>query len=298
MTLKRRKASSDRHDWLTAPQATAAYPVSASSLRNWAQRCPALGREIRSKPNPAPPFDRLYWRADIERAVSGKRIPRAAVAGFRDEAGHWLSVQKAVIEYRISAPTLNVWRRKGCPVLGGRKLEVRERRFKGRRRHFVRREDLDAIVEARKKGPNDASWVTASRAAAEYGFIRRVLYRFTRASHRLLGRPIRSKRIPVPTAIGKAKRRVFWRADLEKLGRMRRVPSAEWLTISELEARFGFPRQSLKLWRMHGCPHLGGRKPTARVRWIASDSGEPIRVWEYRGSDLEQIAERWKPRSK
>ena len=202
-------------DWLTPEQVKALYGINRHRLGVWGRkRCPALGRKVRTMPNPSRP-GKLYLRADVELG-----LPHEPTDEFQDDAGHWLHIRRAAREYHVSNETLTGWRLRGCPFLGGRKIASCRRKFIGTYRDFVRREDLDAIAAAR----------------------------------------------------------LVWNK------------SSDWLTADEARSLLGLYPQRLSMWRRHGCPHLRGRKLTARLVRIADARGYLRQTWQYRRTELERIA--------
>jgi hypothetical protein len=161
-------------------------------LYDWNQRgCPYLGgRKLRGWQEPVNIDGRVrdiwvYDRAQLEEIDRQRQVAEKGI--YRDGEGEWLSARAAEQRYRtedgehrIRGGKLSLWREKGCPRLGGRKIRARrkERLTRGKKRTMIwiyHNDDLEQIArggetegrQATERGRDNASARAQASAARD-----------------------------------------------------------------------------------------------------------------------------------
>lgn len=223
----------------------------------------------------------------------------------------WLTAREIRERYGILSTSLELWCRKGCKALGGRKPRVwkgpsrgHPRNAPGRACYYYSRQDIEAIVavEPLDGALRDAAgaWLTARAAQERYG--RRLDLHPWRAAGcpALGGKRIRAKRIPAAAGGPRGSRRgqvwVYHENDVLRIAaagasgrRVEPVPDPEWLTAAEALEEFGLGKHALLHWRKC-CMYLG--RPMKARRQKTTINGQVRTLWRYHRPDLQVIAER------
>jgi hypothetical protein len=215
--------------------------------------------------------------------------------------GDWLTAEEVEREYGFRNSSLEYWRTYGCTALNGAKPRAKQSGA-GYHPNLYLRADMEAVAAVpatagRWAGPGGATWVSATAAEDDFGIPQRAL-----ESARQRGR-VRSRKVLTVArgGAGEARRmriRFYSEEDVIELraalsrGVTPRTPRG-WLTAGDARRQFGFSKHALWHWRVGGCPHLGGRKLTARRARVRLQ-GQPgeRQAWVYRRADLEAIAAR------
>jgi hypothetical protein len=140
----------------------------------------------------------------------------------------WLPQAAVAERYGFSIGMLHIWRRRGCPFLGGAKLRSRMvRACVSRRECLLRaysRADVEEIRRVRKTDPAatfDPEWLTYREAKALFGFSQPRLscWNLSGCRHLPQGRRLAARKIL--TGVGGRMMRVtrYSRADLEEIAR-------------------------------------------------------------------------------
>lgn len=222
----------------------------------------------------------------------------------------WLTSEQVLEQFNLAFSTVDRWRRRGCPVLGGRRLRAkRVKGVKGYKRLFSA-EDIRRVVETPPwdglhRDSSGQEWLSTRLAGERFGFSpdRLDAWRMKGCSA-LGGHKLRAQLIRVREAAGIKfwcrNRWAYHLQDLETIASGLRREN-EWLTHEEVRENYGWSVMTLWQWRKDGCPHLAGRRPraktsrVARVRHRARGSHEAyLRALLYYRADLDEIARNYK----
>jgi transposase len=171
----------------------------------------------------------------------------------------WLTSAVAQEYAGVVKSTLLVWSKKGCPVLGGRRLQCKPCNTH-RAVQVYRKADLDEILQARSRLPIPAGyrnpdWATYEQAARLAGCGQRYLRKIIQE------RGITTKKEPAVLSNGSPiEITVVLKQDVVKLASRRRplpIPKNR-IPIREAARKFGLSHRTVYGW-IPSCPHLDGR---------------------------------------
>ena len=236
--------------WLSTRLARERFGLSADRLASWRTGgCAALdGKKLRSQ------RVTVLILAGSKRACYRRLVYRledlARIAAGAPEDESWLTAAEVKGRYGHSTMTLWLWRTKGCPHLGGRKLRSKLDRRAIRREGCKKRShdtdqrsrvfalaDLEEVARQDKPDPAasaDPDWLTYREAAQRYGVTQPRLSDWARSDCPLLGRPIATKM--ARAGVGNRVMTVtkYARADLKEIARRR--SGAEEAPATEVDA--------------------------------------------------------------
>lgn len=266
----------------------------------WTKRCAALGRPIKSYPNPSQPNHNLYDFGDV-RKVLASFLTAGKEDEFNDHSGHWIWLPFAASRYHIPAGTLLTYCSDGCALLEGKRVRSQVRLIqrsqapKVRSRTYVLESDLKKVVAAKSRaGGGSSLWLTRTEAASEFGFTIPFLQRWGDRPNPLLGRVIRTKSERRDFDHHTWDCRVYFRPDLEELFKRREsketTKPAARITATEAYERFGFHPATIDSWRTRYCPWLGRQLKFVKMPGVMRDRGRTKLMRYYLVSDFEAIA--------
>ncbi len=297
-------------DWLTAEKIERDYGILKSSLELWrTYGCIALnGAKPRAKRDPGPRSPNLYHRGDIEAIAS---VP-ATHGRFRHNGATWVDGSVAQAEFGIPRERLSVYRKRGCRLLGGRKIRGRKVLTVARggpngvrlsRVWFYLESELVLITEAMSGSTapsKERGWLTIGEARDRFGFSKHALlhWRNDGCVH-LGGRKLTAKKIrtEIPNQAGE---RTYWGyclAELKAIAERQASPppvdfsddEGEWLTAATIQNTHGVPARVLSYWRSKRRPRSRGCG--VRCKQIPTPPSKPTgkahdRIWVYHAADV------------
>jgi hypothetical protein len=203
-------------------------------------------------------------------ATTSKRAEEfwADINAAHGKQSDWLTSIAACAYAGVVKSTLLVWSKRGCPLLGGRRLRSKRCDIHGAINVYFK-PDLDKILQENTSLPapeayRDPKWATYAQAARLAGCGTRYLRRI------IPERGIASKREPAVLANGQiVDITVVSKQDIAKLASRRRplpIPK-DRISIRDAAEKLGLSHRTVWLW-IRRCPHLDGRALDVVTRQI------------------------------
>jgi hypothetical protein len=206
----------------------------------------------------------------------------------------WLTAEEAQQQLGVSYSLLRLWATQGCCYLNGKAVRTHAADCG----FLYDRRDIERIAATPSPYEREAPWLPLAQAVAEYGFTRDELYNWRRKGCPFLGgKRVRSRRVALrrPGQVGRARVRVFYRADLEAIleaqaaGGSPSDTSGDWLSVTEAAEFLGCTPSSIYQWAAKGCPALDGKKLYVQTKTVVMRDGRTRPVAEYNRAELEEI---------
>jgi hypothetical protein len=238
--------------------------------------------------------------AKIEELFAGTTQPGRAAS--KD----WLLIGDASHFLRVHRTALYGWRRKGCPLLGGRKIKTRWNLYPPTGEGHVRvlefwRKDLEAIRDAQAAGGvldgDHDRWPTAAEALEQFGYYPERLKSWKSEGCPFLGgeKLQSSKRIRIGKTGKPCPAVVYSLPQLKEISARRAELDRNQATADRIpyhQVRSLFPaisRDTLYRWQNKGCPWLDGQKLTAHRENVPTDENGFRTIWTYSRRQLQEI---------